>query len=404
VRAVIIGPGRIGLGFAGELLDRADAKLTFVGRSDVVENLRHTGRYRVRLVDQAREHEREIRVPRALFGSDVDAVAAEIARARVVCVAVGPQNLGAIAPLIAAGLEARARKKPLNVIAFENALDAGPNLRAAVAERLPSGFPLKRHGFSGAIVSRVVSRRVGDPADEQPLTLLGDPYETFEVHRRGLRKPLPEMPGMARVKDYEAAFNRKLYVLSTGHATVAYLGFLKGYRFVHAAVRDPEIRTAALEAMREGQRGLAARYGKLLAGGEAELQAILWRFENAALNDPVVRVGRDPGRKLSPGERLVGPAQLCEAAGTPTAVLPVAAAAALCFAAAGDPAGAGATAQHLSGQTPTALQDLCAMQADSGFSQSVTAAWERFSRSWRRDAPLFSLSTRKSGPSSGSSG
>jgi mannitol-1-phosphate 5-dehydrogenase len=396
MRAVVIGPGRIGLGFAAELLDRVGAKLSVVGRGDVVENLQRTGRYRVNLVDQGREHEREIRIRRALFGSDLDDVAAEIARARVVCVAVGPQNLGAIAPMIAAGLEARSRKKPLNVIAFENSIDAGPNLRAAVAERLPSGFPLKRHGFSGAIVSRVVSRRLGDPAEGHPLTLLGDPYETFEVHKRSLRKPLPTIPGLVWVKNFEAAFNRKLYVLSTGHATVAYLGFLKGYRYVHAAVRDPEIRTAALEAMREGQRGLAARYGKALAGGEPELQAILWRFENAALNDPVVRVGRDPGRKLGPRERLVGPAQLCEAAGTPTAVLPMAAAAAVCFAAAGDPSGAAATAQQLSGQTPTALQDLCAMQADSGFSQSVTAAWERFSRSWRRDAPLFSLSTRKS--------
>jgi mannitol-1-phosphate 5-dehydrogenase len=395
MRAVIIGPGRIGLGFAGDLLDRAGAKLTAVGRGEVVENLRVAGRYRVRLVDQAGEDEREIRVRRALSASDVDVVAAEVARARLVCVAVGPQNLGAIAPLIAAGLEARRRKKPLNVIAFENSLDAGPNLRAAVAERLPSGFPLERHGFSGAIVSRVVSRRLGDPTDEQPLTFVGDPYATFEVHKRSLRKPLPKIPGMVRVKEFEAAFNRKLYGLSTGHATVAYLGFLKGYRYVHAAVRDPEIRTAALEAMREGQRGLAARYGKALVGGERELQAILWRFENAALNDPVARVGRDPGRKLRPGERLVGPAQLCEAAGRPPAVLPVAAAAALCFAAAREPSAVGATAQQLSVKTPTALQDLCAMQADSGYSQSVTAAWERFSRSWRRDAPLFSLSTRK---------
>jgi mannitol-1-phosphate 5-dehydrogenase len=395
MRAVIIGPGRIGLGFAGELLDRAGAKLTAVGRGEIVENLRRAGRYRVRLVDQGGEHEREIRVRSALSASDVDVVAAEIGRARLVCVAVGPQNLGAIAPLIAAGLEARNRKKPLNVIAFENSLDAGPNLRAAVAELLPSGFPLERHGFSGAIVSRVVSRRLGDPTDKQHLTFVGDPYATFEVHNRSLRKPLPKIPGMARVKDFEAAFNRKLYVLSTGHATVAYLGFLKGYRYVHAAVRDPEIRTAVLEAMREGQAGLVARYGEALAGDERELQAILRRFENAALNDPVVRVGRDPGRKLGPGERLVGPARLCEAAGRETSALPVAAAAALCFAAGGDPSSAGATAQQLSGQTPTALQDLCAMQADSGFTQSVTAAWERFSRSWRRDAPLFSLSTRK---------
>ena len=104
MRAVVIGPGRIGLGFAGDLLDRAGAKLTVVGRGDVVDNLEHTGGYRVRLVDQARQQEREIRVRRALHANDMDAVADQLARARVVAVAVRPENLGAIAPLIAAGL------------------------------------------------------------------------------------------------------------------------------------------------------------------------------------------------------------------------------------------------------------------------------------------------------------
>lgn len=392
MRAVVIGPGRIGLGFAGDLLDRAGAKLSVVGRGDVVDNLRRTGRYRVRLVDQGGELEREIPVRRALYAPDVEAVAAEIARARLVAVAVRPENLGAIAPLIAAGLEARTRKKPLNVIAFENSVDAGPNLRAAVAERLPSGFPLERHGFSGAIVSRAVSGVLGEAREGEPLTFLGDPCERFEVHKRSLCKPLPKIPGLVRAKDFEAAFNRKLYLFSAGHATVAYLGFLKGYRYVHAAVRDPEVRTAALEAMREGQQGLAARYGEALAGGEPELQAILWRFENAALNDPVARVGRDPRRKLKRGERLAGAARLCEAAGVPVAVLPLAAAAAVCFDGASHPAGASA---KQSSAPPSALREICAAQAGGGFSDSVTAAWERFNSVWRRDAPLVRLSTPK---------
>jgi mannitol-1-phosphate 5-dehydrogenase len=392
MRAVVIGPGRIGLGFAGDLLDRAGAKLSVVGRGAVVENLRRTGRYRVKLADQAGELEREIPVRRALDASDVEAVAAEIARARVVAVAVRPENLGAIAPLIAAGLEARTRKKRLNVIAFENSLDAGPNLRAAVAEQLPAEFALKRHGFTGAVVSRAVSGGLGEAHEAVPLTFLGDRLERFEVHGPSLRKPLPKIPGLVRVKDFEAAFNAKLYVFSAGHATVAYLGFLKGYRYVHAAVRDPEIRRAALAAMREGQQGLAALYGKGLAGGEPELQAILWRFENAALNDPVARVGRDPRRKLEPGERLVGAARLCEAAGVRVATLPLAAAAAVCFDGAGRPAGAAARTPS---SPPSALRELCMAQADSGFSQRVTAAWERFSSSWTEDAPLFSLTTPK---------
>jgi mannitol-1-phosphate 5-dehydrogenase len=394
VRAVVIGPGRIGLGFAADLLDRAGAKLTVVGRGDVVDNLEDTGGYRVRLIDQARQQEREIRVRRALHADDMDAVSDQLARARVVAVAVRPENLGAVAPLIAAGLKARTRKKPLNVIAFENAVDAGPALRAAVAELLPSEFPLKRHGFSGAVVSRAVSGMLGEPRDGEPLTVLGDPLIRFEVHGPSLAKSMPKIPGLVRVDDFEAAFNAKLYVFSAGHATVAYLGFLKGYRYIHAAVRDPEIRAAALEAMQEGQEGLAARYGRKRAGGEAELEAILWRFENAALGDPVTRVGRDPRRKLEPSERLAGAAKLFEKkAGRPPSTLPMAAAAAVCFAAVGgDPGAATATAEQLS-QGSSLLRELGTAKTDPAFAESVTVAWERFSTAWRRDSPLYTLSS-----------
>jgi mannitol-1-phosphate 5-dehydrogenase len=394
VKAVVIGPGRIGLGLAGDLLDRAGFELSVLGRGAVIENLRRTGRYRLRLVDQDEQHEREVRVHRALCTADEAAVAARVAHADLVAVAVRPENLTAIAPLIASGLGARTRPQPLNVIAFENAIDAGPRLQAAVGAHLPPGFPLAEHGFTGAVVARAVSRRSGDAGAATPLLLVGDTEETFQVHGPSLRGTLPWIPGLTRVDDFEGAFKAKLYVFSAGHATVAYLGFLKGYRYVHAAVRDHEIRAAALAAMREGQQGLAARYGRALVGGERELAAILTRFENAALNDPVARVGRDPRRKLAPGERLVGAARLCEAAGVQTAVLPLAAAAAVCFAAAGDPAAAVATAEA-SAQTPSALRELCTAEAGSGYSDRVTAAWGRFSAGWRADAPLFSLAPRE---------
>lgn len=380
MKAVVIGPGRIGLGFAGDLLERAGFELAVVGRGAVIDNLCRTGRYRLRLAGPGCAEEREVRVGRAVFASDRAGVADQIADAEIVAVAVRPENLEAVAPLIASGLRARRRDGPLNVIAFENVLDAGPRLRAAVVARLQAGVRHARHGFTGAVVHRVVTRRTGDTDGAEPLLFVGDREDRFEVHGPSLREPLPDIPGLTRVQDFESAFKAKLYVFSAGHATVAYLGFLKGYRYVHAAVRDPEIRAAALAAMREGQQGLAARYGRAAPGGE--LEAIISRFENAALNDPVARVGRDPRRKLSAGERLAGPASLCEAAGLRTATLPLAAAAAVCFAAAADPAADIATADQLT-----------AMQGESRFAEIAATASRRFRACWREDAPLFSLST-----------
>jgi len=54
---------------------------------------------------------------------------------------------------------------------------------------------------------------------------------------------------------------------------------------------------------------------------------LLNRFTNAALQDTCARVGGDPGRKLSPDDRLIGSSSLAMAQGTTPAYIAVGAAA-----------------------------------------------------------------------------
>ena len=391
MRAVVIGAGRIGCGLAAEALERGGYEVTIVARDPaMVAHLNLHLQFRVRLVEGSRSDERAVEVRRALRSTDIPDVAEAIAQADVVAVSVGVESLGAIAHLIAAGLKERTAA-PLNVIAYENAADAGKRLRDAVLRHLPDEFPLDRHGFSSAVIERAVSRRVGALNDARPVCFVGDPSDAVHVDGRGLRAPLPGIPGMVFADDLSATFERKLFVFSAGHATTAYLGYLKGYRYIHAAIRDPEIREAVLEAMREGQRGLESIHGEGTGGGEDRLEVILRRFENAALNDPVTRVGRDPGRKLGPHERLLGAATLAERGGVRTAVLPLAAAAALCFAA-GDPSGASPLAIDLARSGPGgALREFAALDPDGGLCQRVADAFRRFALTWRDDSPLLRL-------------
>jgi mannitol-1-phosphate 5-dehydrogenase len=177
----------------------------------------------------------------------------------------------------------------------------------------------------------VVARREGDPALDDPLVFVGDRPATFYVDAAALGAPLPAIEGMVITDRFEAAVQRKLFTFSAGHATAAYLGYLKGYHYVHTAVRDPEIRAAVLAAMAEGQKALLARYGPDVAGDERTLQEILSRFDNAALNDSIERVGRDPVRKLAKEDRLVGPARLAREAGVIPEKLTLAVAAAMLF-------------------------------------------------------------------------
>ncbi len=387
MKAVVFGPGRIGCGVAAEALG-ASCELVLVSRDlEKVDHFNRVGKYKVRLVDGCPVQEREVVGVRGVSFLDADRVADEVADADVVATSVGARGLASVAPVLARGLARRAT--PTNVLAFENLPSAGARLEKLVAKHSRRATSM-RHGFSSVLVARAVTQRLGDLAGDQPVTFVGDPPAEVLVDRAGIVQPLPRACGLRPVGDLGAWFARKLYTFSAGHATTAYLGYLKGYSYIHAAIRDREIRAAALAAMTEGRCGLLRRYGPEVAGDEGELEAIVHRFENAGLDDPVTRVARDPRRKLAPGDRLVGAARLAEAAGVVPATLALAAGAALLFADPADPAGAIRDEVEAKGLAQ-ALASVSQVAPGDPLARGMERVWRRLGRDWRSDSPLVEL-------------
>jgi mannitol-1-phosphate 5-dehydrogenase len=390
MKAVVIGPGRIGCGFAGQVLRASGFDVVFLARNPaLVEHLNRVRHYRVRLTERARASEAVVDGIRAVSIAESARAAREIADADVVVTSVGANNLADVAPLIAAGLTRRTSS--LNVLAFENLPDASRSLRVLVGRHLPADVDVAKHGFAGALVHRVVTKRLGDPARAESLTFLGDSPAAFHVDGPSLRRPVPAIQGMVVTDQYEAWVQRKLYTYSAGHATAAYLGYLKGYHYLHTAIRDPEIRLAVLAAMAEGQRGLAARYGAGIAGDVEDLLEIIARFENAALRDPIVRVGRDPQRKLGAEERLVGAARLAEASGIRPEKLALATAAALCFSSPADPSCGELQRTIQASGLDRALREVCGLDPARGVGRLVAESWDQLAPGWHLGNFLLSL-------------
>jgi mannitol-1-phosphate 5-dehydrogenase len=390
VKAVVIGPGRVGCGLVGQALRRSGYEVVFVARTpDLARHLNSRGHYRVRLVHYCIADERVVDGVRAVHVGDELRVVDELAEADVIATCVRPRNLKAVAPLIAAGLSRRLR--PANVLVFENLVDAGAVLKRLVASALPGSVPLDRHGFAGVVVDRAVSQRLGGPGSDSPLTFVGDFPERFLVDASGLRKPIPTIAGMVVTDDYPAVFRRKLCTFSAGHAVTAYLGHLKGYRYIHSAVRDPEIRAHATAAMEEAQEGLSHRYGRSFAGGRPERLAAVARFENAALDDPIVRVGREPDRKLSPSDRLVGPAALAEAAGVWPENLALGIAAALCFSHPRDISSLRLQTQLYATGVEQVLRRVCRLDPGGVIGRRVAEQWVAFRAGAKSKNLLLSL-------------
>ena len=97
----------------------------------------------------------------------------------------------------------------------------------------------------------------------------------------------------------------KLFIHNAPHAIVAYLGWLKGYSYIHEAMEDEEICEIVVGAMTEITDGVVgANYSsKEFANYYKEKE--LSRFSNKLLFDKIERVAREPLRKIRPNNRLV---------------------------------------------------------------------------------------------------
>ncbi|ELY2797967.1 mannitol-1-phosphate 5-dehydrogenase [Cronobacter dublinensis] len=310
MKALHFGAGNIGRGFIGKLLADAGIGLTFADVNQTVLdalNARHS--YQVRVVG---EHEQIDTVSGVdAVNSTSDDVVTLIAQVDLVTTAVGPVVLERIAPAIAKGLalrKAQGNERPLNIIACENMVRGTSQLKTHVFNALAqddNAWVESHVGFVDSAVDRIVPP--SESAANDPLEVTVETFSEWIVDKTQFKGELPTIPGMELTDNLMAFVERKLFTLNTGHAITAYLGKQAGHQTIRDAILDEKIRLVVRGAMEESGAVLIKRYGFDDAKHAAYIEKILGRFENPYLKDDVERVGRQPLRKLSAGDRLIKP-------------------------------------------------------------------------------------------------
>lgn len=306
--AVHFGAGNIGRGFVGTLLHEGGYEVVF---SDVaaplVDALSAAQSYTVHEVG-AGGVDRKVEDFRAINSAeDPEAVAAEVAAADVVTTAVGPAILRFIAPHVLAGLLQRpAEAKPLQVMACENALGATDTLRGHIEDLAGDQWEQlsARAVFANTAVDRIVP---GQPADAG-IDVTVEPFYEWAIESGPFGADRPHIPGAHFVQDLGPYIERKLFTVNTGHAAAAYLGSRAGRSKIAEALADEAVFAGVRAALEETSALLVAKHGFAEAEMADYRETILQRFRNPELPDTVDRVGRQPLRKLSRHERLIGPA------------------------------------------------------------------------------------------------
>jgi mannitol-1-phosphate 5-dehydrogenase len=329
-QAVHFGAGNIGRGFIGALFSQSGYHVTFVDIADqIISKLNEEKQYQVNLATDAHESMTINHVSGLNNLTQENEVIEAIKNATYLTTAIGPNILPRIAPLMAKGLAERVKSnsEKIYVIACENQISATELLKGYILESLDEETKAKLEGqvyFFNSAVDRIVPIQ----NNQGSLDVLVEPYYEWVVETT---ETIPPVEGMKIVPNLAPFIERKLFTVNTGHAVIAYLGYLEGKETIDQTLQDEEIVNQVQATLGETGAYLIKEYGLNPDEHQQYINKIINRFKNAYLNDGVTRVGRSPLRKLGPNDRLVRPAVQAQKAGLSYTNLAKAIASALLF-------------------------------------------------------------------------
>ena len=316
MKAVHFGAGNIGRGFIGALLQDAGYHVVFADvNQELLDQLATKGHYElIEVGDGGR------RVTYSNFScvnsvTEADLLIKHISEADIVTASVGAAILPRIAATLAQGIDARTSSKPLLVMACENAVNASDFLADEVAKYSPR---LDKAVFANTAVDRIVPIQSGAISPNVEV----EAFSELVIETSNLQHIPLSLEGVNFVPDLAPYIERKLYTVNTAHCATAYLGQISGFETIASALSDKKLRDQVLAVLKETSLALVLKHGLDPREQASYVAKTMGRLQNPMIDDSVERVGRDPIRKLSRTERLIGPAAyLSEQGRIPSAIL-----------------------------------------------------------------------------------
>jgi len=322
-KIVVFGAGATGRGHVGLLAWQAGFKIVFVDKDyNLVETLKRAGEYKVKIY--GKQHQEIVVSDYRVYHSDQrNDIAEEITDACLVLTTVFDQNLEDVAKTIALAVLAcrkASRKSPLNFIACENMQDSSSTL-GKHARAMLNGEELvyfdRYLGFPDSMISRVVPKPEPDP-----LVIVAEDYNEWTARAEAFKGEKPAaLTALELVDNQTARLERKFFIHNGGHAVCGYIGFHRKHKYVHEAVADSVVAEHVLGALDELGQVVQRKHGFNTPSAtqprgfsaesiESYKQDFCRRGAIPEMQDQILRVVRQPIRKLSEKERLVAPAKL----------------------------------------------------------------------------------------------
>ncbi|PKM64661.1 MAG: mannitol-1-phosphate 5-dehydrogenase [Firmicutes bacterium HGW-Firmicutes-20] len=318
-QAVHFGAGNIGRGFIGLLLTQSEYRVTFLDVNDtVISALKQRNEYTVELVGETTESIQVVNVTGINSRNEPELTQAALNQANLITTAVGPSILPMIAKTLVSTIEHRASNQVqsyLNIIACENTIGGSYQLETHLRTLLSDEaikYLEQWVGFPNAAVDRIVPNQV----NEDPLLVKVEPFYEWVIDAKGIKGSF-NIEGVHFTDRLEAFIERKLFTVNTGHATVAYAAYRKGYHTIFESLKDEEVERLLTGVLSETSAYLVNQYGFDEEAQKKYMSKTIQRFKNPYVVDEVVRVARGVLRKLSGNDRFMKPLKECNRVGLP---------------------------------------------------------------------------------------
>jgi fructuronate reductase len=222
--------------------------------------------------------------------------------------------------LIARALERRrlAGLEPLTILSCDNRSDNGQVARAfVIVAAVEAGIPDagiawtdEAARFPSSMIDRITPAPTAEMIDESSAKLglrdeaavWTEPFWQWVVEDRFAgERPDFAAAGVQLVDDVRPFEAAKLRLLNAAHSALAYVGLLRGHRFVHLAIADPELAGLVDRLWDEA----ATTLDPVAIDIPAYRAALLRRFSNSALPHVLLQIAADGSQKLPP--RILAP-------------------------------------------------------------------------------------------------
>lgn len=312
MKAVNFGAGNIGRGFVAPRLYNSGFEITFIDiQQNLIDALNQEQQYTLSFIDRSNQQIIQ-RVSALNSQTQTNQVIQAIQTCDLVSTSIGPHLLETISKLIAMGIEARRISQndtPLLLVCCENMINATDHLVACIKKHLDEPtlqYFQKTVQWANSAVDCIIPTQTSTNLCD---VLVENTYE-FILEKKNLTGSFLQIEGIQYVDSIERYVERKLFTVNTGHAAIAYLGYMKQYKTVYEAIQDEDVYFLLKSVLKETGRVLIHKYSLNPDEHNAYINHTIQRFKNPLLSDDIERIIRNPLRKIGVNDRIVQPSRL----------------------------------------------------------------------------------------------